>query len=237
MDRLFVLQKSYLEDKYNIDGVVIKKLLDLYCYRNLDRYVISDTYEEKQGFDTVLVGDLVFTGANKTKPIEVPKVLRQDKYLNREYDILLGKDINSTIGKFVKDADKLKSWNNLLYLSMNYEMKDKLEDKKHYVVSEIIHIQSEYRVFVFLDEIQSIQCYSSLHLVFPDLNKIYKMIHNYKQDKNRPQAYTLDICVDIDGNTSLLEVHDFVACGLYGFQDPVLLDMLSAGYRWYTNKK
>ena len=46
-----------------------------------------------------------FTDVCNTKPIEVPIALRKDKYLK------LGRDITDTENKFIKDADKLKSWN------------------------------------------------------------------------------------------------------------------------------
>lgn len=37
------------------------------------------------------------------------------------------------------------------------------------------------------------------------------------------QAYTLDVAVKEDGDADILELHDFFACGLYGFADPTAL--------------
>ena len=41
------------------------------------------------------------------------------------------------------------------------------------------------------------------------------------------QAYTLDVAVKEDGDTDILELHDFFACGLYGFSDPTALRKMS----------
>lgn len=237
MDRLYVLQKEYLEDRYNIDGDVILKLLKLYGTRNLDKFIVADEYTEKPGYKTVMVGNLEFTGACNTKPIEVPVSLRKDKYLNRQYDIQLGKDITDTKNKFIKDADTLKSWNNLLYLGLDRDVSEFIEPDKHYVVSEILDIMCEYRVFVYRDQIQSIQCYINNKLIFPDLDLIKEMIEDYKSDSKRPKAYTIDVCIDTRKKTSVLEVHNFVSCGLYGFQDEILLNMLADGYDWVTSRK
>lgn len=42
------------------------------------------------------------------------------------------------------------------------------------------------------------------------------MIEGFKE---APEAYTIDVGVTSDGNTVLIEVHDFFSCGLYGFDD------------------
>ena len=34
---------------------------------------------------------------------------------------------------------------------------------------------------------------------------------------NAPKAYTLDVAVLRNGQTAVIEVHNFISCGLYGF--------------------
>ena len=64
----------------------------------------------------------------------------------------------------------------------------------------------------------------------PDFDKIDAMIAAYRNEA--PAAYTLDVAVTETGDTVILEVHPFVSCGLYGFdQGDKLIKMLIDGYR------
>lgn len=50
---------------------------------------------------------------------------------------------------------------------------------------------------------------------------------------NSPRAYTLDIGINEFG-TTVIEVHPFVSCGLYGFHDlKVLPQMFIAGFNCF----
>lgn len=113
--------------------------------------------------------------------------------------------------------------------------------KGEYQYSELIDIDSEWRCFVFKDELVGLQNYSGDFTLFPNLITINNMIYLYY--KKAPCAYTLDIGVnrlnDIrrTNNTFVVEVHDFFSCGLYGFSDLNLLPLMF--YRWfkeYINK-
>ena len=44
-------------------------------------------------------------------------------------------------------------------------------------------------------------------------------------------AYTLDVGILPNGRTAVIEVHNFVSCGLYGFDHPVLTAMIANGYK------
>lgn len=158
------------------------------------------------------------------KPIEVPEELR--KYLNREYYILKGKDIPNEVKNenyFFKDADTLKKWNN----SLNpYDLT--LDDNTNYVVSKRINFDSEYRVFIYENEVVGIKNYLGNILIFPDVDYINTIINEY----NGPAAYTLDIGI-YNNKTDLIEIHPFVSCGLYGFSDKCIIPMLEKGFSWY----
>lgn len=75
-------------------------------------------------------------------------------------------------------------------------------------------------------------------LLFPDADKVRKIVRSYKEDTYRPEAYTMDIAVirqkDQSADTVILEVYPFVSCGLYGFNHPQIPDMLEAGVRYYS---
>lgn len=49
-------------------------------------------------------------------------------------------------------------------------------------------------------------------------------------------AVTLDVAVLESGDTAALEVHNFLACGLYGFEGPRLLQMTKAAWKWQLNQ-
>ena len=48
---------------------------------------------------------------------------------------------------------------------------------------------------------------------------------------NSPHAYTLDVGVTENGETVVIEVHDFFSCGLYGFLRTDKLPYMF--WRWY----
>ena len=73
----------------------------------------------------------------------------------------------------------------------------------------------------------------------PSKNSVKSMIYAFEHAKgsNCPPAYTLDVGVhqdDIGLKTSIIEVHDFYACGTYNFNDhyhyPI---MLWEWWNWY----
>ena len=105
----------------------------------------------------------------------------------------------------------------------------------NYVVSQKIKIYSEYRVFVWKNNIQAIQNYNGMPDVFPDIQTVKNMITTYSKYPH-PQAYTLDVAVTNDFQTAIMEIHPFVSCGLYGFYNEKIPDMLESGVNWYLSQ-
>lgn len=256
MDRIFMFQESYLKEDGGLDAKLLYEVVKKYCNVNLDKYIIVNEEQEDLkklveynsigkykyipvgGIDFVKKWLEIICGNNNMKPLEVPKELRS--VLHRRYDILKGSDISSSRlnGKyFIKNASELKVWNNLLYYGM--DIKHFIDNDTLYVVSDWIEFKSEYRVFVMDDKVLGCQNYLGDPITFPDRDYIHRVIDNYKKI-DRPEAYTLDIGVyeDMDGNeyTDLIEIHPFVSCGLYGFQEKELLDMLEKGFKWYLEQ-
>ena len=85
--------------------------------------------------------------------------------------------------------------------------------KGNYQISELIDIDSEWRCFVYNNELVGLQNYIGDFTLFPSIDAIKHMIKEYISS---PVAYTLDVGVNKD-NTFVIEVHDFFSCGLYGF--------------------
>lgn len=101
-------------------------------------------------------------------------------------------------------------------------------------VSEVVEVGSEWRVFVFHNEIQHIANYSGDCTLFPNVSTIKAMVGTYAGAA--PVAYTLDVGVKPGGETFVMECHRFFSCGLYGFSDhSVIPYMLSQA--WFEIKQ
>ncbi len=101
-------------------------------------------------------------------------------------------------------------------------------------VSQMIDIESEWRVFVFHGEIRHIANYAGDCLAFPSVDRIKEMVACY-QDAGAPVAYTLDVAVTSDGQTVVMECHRFFSCGLYGFNDYSVLPYMFS-QEWFEMK-
>jgi len=156
------------------------------------------------------------------QPINIPKELLVEEFLKRKVFIANKNDISFSEEKFVKSNTQYKSFMDIVSNA------DKIPDGD-YLVSDVIEIESEWRAFVFRNELVGLKQYIGDFKLFPDVSFIEKMIHSYTQS---PTAYTLDIGINSAG-CFVIEVHPFVSCGLYGFQDYKRLPlMLLEGYRY-----
>jgi hypothetical protein len=153
------------------------------------------------------------------KPVNIPKELLKKEYTNR--NIIFGTEKDVTANKFVKSVDKIKFFT-------EYVMNPNNVPPGNYLISDIIEIGSEWRAFVYKQELIGLQCYSGDFTLFPDVVTIHNMISEYK---TAPIAYTLDVGV-CKNKTFIIEVHDFFSCGLYGFNDFRYLPFMF--YRWFN---
>ena len=260
MDRIFVLQKAYVNDKYNPDGLMLLHLIEQYHRRTMDKFIVTNDTKtirkrfEKEiagGWKIIPVGTLEFVHTCMKallekddfymKPIEVPETLRDYRFTRRLYAIMKGRYICRDIREnskewFIKDADHLKSWNNLL---MDGDCSEHIESDVHYVVSERVSLLSEYRVFVCKKDIVGIYNYSGDPCIFPEESALLQMMFMYSTEPH-PDSYVMDLgiaeCEDYERKTVILEVHPFTSCGLYGMYDRCLLDMLEDGINWYVQQ-
>ena len=166
------------------------------------------------------VSDFLYLYHGKdVKPINVPEELI--KFANR--NIINGTEKDIIGEKFVKSNDKIKTFTNICTEA----------PVGNYQISDLIDIDSEYRCFVYNKELVGVKHYSGDFTMFPDIIKIKEMISEYK---SAPIAYTLDIGINKDG-VFVIEVHDFFACGLYGFQEhKTYIQMLSRWFYEYIKK-
>lgn len=177
-------------------------------------------------------------GHRKLSPINIPRQLDLPEYLlrriwpNTDYKSAMALFQESVHRKFyVKPAEYVKEFPCEEYGIERFE-NEFYDYKGCLFVSEPLPcpITSEWRLFIENGTILDIRPYFMDDTWrFPDLGIVQKMVRAYTVS---PPAYTLDIAVLSNGATILIEVHNFVACGLYGFEGIKLLSMLRYGFRY-----
>lgn len=145
---------------------------------------------------------------DQIKPINIPTSLQKEEFLGRKISYLQKKDIPTGSYLFVKSNTQYKKLTDVIK-----EMDSIPEDE--YLVSDVLEIDSEWRAFIQNGELLGIKHYVGDFEVFPDMEAVKRMIRAYD---HAPLSYTLDIGM-VQGKCVIIEVHPFVSCGLYGFQD------------------
>ncbi len=163
-------------------------------------------------------------GIENIAPINIPPQL--DQFTNRKIERVYNlRSLTTSEPQFIKSMTKIKGHSEIVEGTREFPY-------DHYLVSDMLDIKAEWRCFVYRGKLLDAKCYSYTDSPFcaPDLYVIHDMISAYKPS---PTAYTLDVCVDSSGRTSIIEVHNFFSCGLYGFNDyGNYLQMLIAAIRW-----
>lgn len=164
------------------------------------------------------------------KPLNVP--LQLQHFAGRNIiDIKLPlpkKNIEKDFRIFIKSND-LEKWENNGVYQMSDLSSSNIFSTGSYQLSEIVDIVAEFRCFVYRGELLSVNRYLGDMWTYLNRNVVEQIIASYI---DCPTCYTLDMAVicksiynDIEHKqdsmlvTGVLEVHDFYACGLYGFQD------------------
>lgn len=161
------------------------------------------------------------------KPINIPKELFKRLYLQRDCYYAETKNIIINKPTFVKSEEKIKIYTEIV------NNKKEIPDG-FYFISEPIKIDSEWRAFVFNRKLVGLQNYSGDFTIMPNIFIIQSMIDDYNDCS---PAYTLDIGINNNDGTFLIEVHNFYSCGLYGFADyRILPDMFEQSFKWITNQ-
>jgi len=218
------------EDVYEIKYYNYPTLFSMECTKN-------------QYKDCIPVGSLEFIFEytklfyNKERkdyrPINIPYILMEDEYLKRccYYTNIktLRYDENCEDTLFIKSASEYKKFAEIM------KEKDicKLPDD-YYLISEVVDIKSEWRCFVFNNELVGVQNYGGNFTLFPDIELVKYMIRYYKYN-GAPGAYTLDIAIN-DKGTFLIEIHPYVSCGNYGFSDyRIIPQMFVTAWNYFIN--
>lgn len=208
--------------------------------RQIIEELIIDIPEEGWPACAIPVGSVDFCNAilgEEICPLNVPLCLREESYVCRRIADVTADDIPGYFRKwhtdklFIKSATVAKDACTGLY--GRKEPLPLFQDDL-YQISEPLDFKAEWRVFVYKGNIQAIRQYSGRYdelLTQSDIQYVKSVLTTIEAGISpKLKAYTLDI-----GRTSardipvVVEVQNFVACGLYGFEDFVILNMLNAG--------
>ena len=210
-----------LKKSYNIHSYIESSLKDNYNIQNFKTNNIIIPIGTIE-FVTKILNQLY--GFEKENPIEIPKYLRTDEFLKREYKLIRGFDLPKTGHYFIKNASKLKDFsycgeleyliNENIFKHKNNKFNTILYNDDIYVISSDFKPISEYRVYVFNKEIENIVHYDGSPLLFPDIKLIQKAINLINYNEKWLKSYTIDIMVNNVG-TAIIEIHNFTSCGIY----------------------
>ena len=160
------------------------------------------------------------------KPMNVPEELFTPGCAKRPIFNGTEKDVvGLTHGKwFVKSNDIFKGFAEVLRIDDNHSW---TIPEGNYQFSEYMHIESEWRVFVYQGKMVGLQNYNGDFTNIPTASEIQYMISKFK---SAPVAYTLDVGKNTY-DTFVIECHDFFSCGLYGFSNHNIYPYML--YRWF----
>jgi hypothetical protein len=101
-------------------------------------------------------------------------------------------------------------------------------------LAEEVEFADEWRAFVHAGRLVGLHCYTGLFASVPSRGFLSRVIGVLAQSNPNLRSYTVDVGF-IEDAEAVVEVHPFVACGLYGFRDyRVLLTMFDRGYDSFT---
>lgn len=254
----FILQS---DEESDVMCIEIQELLyEMSCFGFASHITVDSDYFDRNRGNSELkeatpVGSLQFVqkylksihGIDTMNPIEVPKILREERYLLRDYRICPADKIPKKTLAFIKDVSVLKR-PTLISNTKDIDFvggEEFIVPGHLYQVSGVLDIISEYRVIVADDKILGIQFYDGDPTVMPnekEILKIKEMVLRYSTCEDRPSAYGMDVAVVKTGSKTepkrdlaLIEIQPFVSMGTYGCRGAFLLRLYENGLKWYLN--
>ena len=212
---------------------------------NTDR--ISDTLQDYymgnsrivKSTNIIPVGGLNFVSAylrKHIKPIDISGVDR--KFTGREIQILSYDEMTAYLDRngprFIKSATKCKEFPAGKYDKNSIESIEKsinyLHKSHRFMISELIHLLAEWRLFIHKGKILDCKQYMGSWESRFDEAFVKEMVASIPKSIIPYTSYTVDIGLTDTGSTVLIEAHNFISCGLYGFEHPDLYKMVKTAY-------
>jgi hypothetical protein len=252
---MFLIQTNQKGEVEHDFSFTLLKAIELSAWKgHAIPFQLSDTFiKEGLSHNTVPVGSVEFVRGFlkhyhglEPKPVNVPEELCNFHFTKRtivnvaehEVDEWIKTLIKRTGEKiFIKSNDVIKGYNRFLPETGMVFGGGQPVDRPagNYQISTLIDIKSEWRAFVFKGILVGLQNYAGDFTIFPNVTSIKVMVDAYK---SAPVAYTLDVGVNKESGTFVIECHDFFSCGLYGFANlGILPAMFSQWFHQFLSKK
>ena len=212
---------------------------------NTDR--VSDTLQDYymgnsrvvESTNIIPVGGLNFVSAylgKHIKPIDISRVDR--KFTGREIQILSYDEMTAYLDRngprFIKSATKCKEFPAGKYDKNSIESIEKsinyLHKSHRFMISELIHLLAEWRLFMHKGKILDCKQYMGSWESRFDEAFVKEMVASIPKSIIPYTSYTVDIGLTDANSTVLIEAHNFISCGLYGFEHPNLYKMVKTAY-------
>lgn len=231
----YLLQLDNDNNGLDLEYVMIKELLKKNKYLHDYKAITTSSISDVAAKEDIPIGNIPFVtkwlqemySIETENPIEIPKYLRTEEFLKRNYKITTWDKIPKSGTFFLKDVSELKSFGEIINAEytdidnlFNYVPQHKFDcslvlNKNHlFQVSSIFNILSEYRVYVISGKIETISNYNGDPTILPDITLIKKAVDLINYNEKWLKSYTLDIMVGKEG-TAIIEVHNFTSVGLY----------------------
>ena len=172
MDRLYVLDMPALVG-YEADGKIIEYVCDRFCKYYCDKVERTNDltqYKETKDFYKVIpisnIGHTEKWLHKKILPIELPYELwpYSPGYRQVKGEYILDNNFSSQ-KYFIKCIDELKQWHNNLW---DDDINQYINAQSTYALVPRHTIYSEYRFFIYINEVIDVAHYSGSPLIFPD---------------------------------------------------------------------
>ena len=239
---MFILQYDKKTNCMSADVATAAEMIQVKAWINnqdLSEIMRVCDYEDVSFSETdIPVGSIEFCErvlGKKITPINIPPCLWEHDFTGRTVGIVnkptLVREICAHDRLFIKSATKCKAD----YCGV-YHWNDKIPNDDLYFFSTVVNPIAEWRCFVWNGKLLDIRRYLgdfTTTLTEKDIKDIKNMIQTIDRNfKNTMPAYTIDIArLEESDDIVIMEVHNFVACGLYGFEQMELVPMLIAGIK------
>lgn len=256
---MFYLEKDKITDLISPDTAVVAELLAQKAWKegkNVGSYFLPTSWQEvefrslgytspdksEKDLNPIPVGSVEFCEAflgKKIRPLNIPACLRDESYICRRVAEATADKIPQYFRDwhadrlFIKSATTAKSPCTGLYRKTDLQF---LPADDVFLVSEPLDFKAEWRCFVYKGVIKDIRRYAGSYksqFTSSDIEFAKDIVKTIDAGvRPKLDAYTLDL-----GKTTardvpvVVELHNFLACGLYGFEDPVILPMIEAAVR------
>lgn len=175
----------------------------------------------------------------RLQPDNLPACCWKQNYAPRGgFAILTKEELEERLHKdpqtplFIKSATKCKGWE-----AQTVNSNIDIPDDTLYFCSNTVSFTEEWRVFVTERKIMDVRRYLGdwdRELTRKECQKVQEWVSTLEISY---PVYTLDIGRTDDGHLEVIELHQFIACGLYGFSDlSAIRRMAAQAWRYAVQK-